>query len=129
METTFEKQTLFFNSNATKPISFRIRQLKKLKSVLKTYEPELSQAIFQDFQKGGFNTFLTEFTGLYTELDKAIKKLHRWAKTRRVGTNLLNVPGSCYIMPEPLGVCLIIGAWNYPDQPDHRTGHFCNGCR
>jgi aldehyde dehydrogenase (NAD+) len=27
---------------------------------------------------------------------------------------MLNVPGSCYIMPEPLGVCLIIGAWNYP---------------
>ena len=27
---------------------------------------------------------------------------------------MLNVPGTCYVIPEPLGVCLIIGAWNYP---------------
>ena len=114
MEAIINNQKSYFNSNTTKPLSFRLGQLKKLKSVLKNYEPELSQAIFQDFQKGGFNTFLTEFTGLYTELDRAIKKLYRWAKIRRVGTNLLNVPGSCYVIPEPLGVCLIIGAWNYP---------------
>ena len=27
---------------------------------------------------------------------------------------MLNFPGHSYIMPEPMGVCLIIGAWNYP---------------
>ena len=114
MEAIIEKQKEFFFSNATKPISFRIEQLKKLQSVLKSYEPLLAQAISQDYGKGSFNTFLTEFTGIYDDLIKTIKKLKKWTKLKRVGTNMLNVPGTCYVIPEPLGVCLIIGAWNYP---------------
>jgi aldehyde dehydrogenase (NAD+) len=114
MGTIIQQQKEYFNTNATKPLSYRIGHLKKLKTVLKNYEGELSGAIFRDFQKGGFNTFLTEFSGLYVELNQAIKKLNRWAKVRRVRTNLLNFPCGSYIMPEPLGVCLIIGAWNYP---------------
>lgn len=31
-------------------------------------------------------------------------------------TNLLNMPASSYIKPEPLGVSLVIGPWNYPYQ-------------
>ena len=27
---------------------------------------------------------------------------------------MLNFPGRSYITPEPLGVSLVIGAWNYP---------------
>jgi aldehyde dehydrogenase (NAD+) len=114
MEAIVQKQKLYFNTYKTRPLSFRIGQLKKLKSVLRGYEQELTEAIFRDFQKGGFNVFLTEFTGLYADLDKAIKKINTWAKTRRVGTNLFNRPGSSLILPEPLGVCLIIAAWNYP---------------
>jgi aldehyde dehydrogenase (NAD+) len=114
MEAIINKQRLYFNSNATKPLLFRIAQLKKLKSVLLSYEKELTLAIFQDFQKGSFNTYLTEFTGLYVDLNAGIKKLRKWTKIKRVGTNMLNVPGSSYIMPEPLGVCLVISAWNYP---------------
>ncbi len=114
MEAIVQKQKQYFNNNTTRPLSFRIGQLKKLKSVLIRYEQELTKAISLDFQKGGFNTFLTEFTGLYVDLDKTIQKVSKWAKTRRVGNNLLNVPGSSLIIPEPLGVCLIIAAWNYP---------------
>ena len=29
---------------------------------------------------------------------------------------MLNFPARSYIIPEPLGVCLVIGAWNYPYQ-------------
>jgi aldehyde dehydrogenase (NAD+) len=114
MNALINKQKNYFNSNITKPLTFRTEQLKKLKSVLKSYEQELTDAVFKDFGKGKFNTFLTEFSGTYSGLDKAIRKLRRWARIKRVGTNMVNFPASSYIMPEPLGVCLIIGAWNYP---------------
>ena len=114
MEEIVKRQRAFFNANATKSIPFRLAQLTKLKSVLLSHEQQLTHAIFQDFQKGGFNTFLTEFTGLYVDLNTNIKTLRKWAKIKRVGTNWLNLPGRSYIMPEPLGVCLIISAWNYP---------------
>jgi aldehyde dehydrogenase (NAD+) len=114
MEAIFNKQKGFFNSNATKPIGYRIDQLKKMKTVLKAWEPELTRAIYQDFQKGAFNTYLTEFLGIYVDLDATIKNLRSWASTKRVENNMLNFPGKSYVIPEPLGVCLVIGAWNYP---------------
>ena len=53
---------------------------------------------------------------IYSEINTACKKLHKWASKKRVTTNFLNFPGKSYIIPEPLGVTLIIGEWNYPYQ-------------
>lgn len=114
MKVIIEQQRAYFNSNQTKPVRFRKEQLIKLKAVLKSCEQELTEAVYKDFQKGTFNTFLTEFTGLYSELDNAIRNVKKWAKIKRMSTNILNLPGGSYQIPEPLGVCLVIGAWNYP---------------
>jgi aldehyde dehydrogenase (NAD+) len=114
MRTLIDQQKAYFNSNATKPVAFRLEQLKKLRNVLKVNEPKLTEAVYKDFQKGSFNTFLTEFAGVYTALNDAIKNLSKWAKVKRAGTGMVNSPGSSYIIPEPLGVALVIGSWNYP---------------
>jgi len=114
MKTIVENQRIYFNSNKTKSVSFRIEQLKKLKSVIKEHEEELTAAIFKDFQKGKFNTFLTELSGIYVELDNTIKQVSKWAKSKRVPSNWFNFLARSYQVPEPLGVSLIIGAWNYP---------------
>src|SRR5450432_1042899 len=114
MNSLIEKQKDYFNNNQTKPVEFRIKQLKKLQHLLKTKESLLYDAIYTDFKKSGFDIYLTEFAVLYNELDIAIRDVKRWAKIKRVRTNMVNFPGSSYIIPEPLGVCLIIGAWNYP---------------
>jgi aldehyde dehydrogenase (NAD+) len=114
MKAVVDQQRQYFNSKQTKPVEFRKEQLTKLKSVLKSYEQELTEAVHKDFQKGSFNTFLTEFSGLYAELDNAIKNVKKWARIKRLPTNILNSPGGSYQIPEPLGVCLVIGAWNYP---------------
>ena len=111
-----EKQRLFFNSNSTKDIAFRIGQLKKLREVLKQHEAALYKAIYADFKKSEFETYTTELLLIYNDIDEAIQKLHNWSKTKRVKTNLFNFPGKSFIIPEPLGLSLIIGAWNYPYQ-------------
>lgn len=111
-----QAQNAYFNTNVTKSVDFRVKQLKKLKSVLEENEGKLNEAINSDFKKSVFDTFTTELSFLYIEIDEAIKKVSKWAKRMRVGTNLLNFPGKSYIYPEPLGTCLVIGAWNYPIQ-------------
>ena len=45
------KQRKFFDTNKTKEASFRIKQLKKFKILLKENENLLYTAIFQDFGK------------------------------------------------------------------------------
>jgi aldehyde dehydrogenase (NAD+) len=116
MLTLVANQRAYFNSNATKSVAFRIQQLKRLRSVLKANEPAIFEAIYSDYQKSDFDSFLTEFIVLYDDLEVAIRKVSRWAKTQRARTNLLNWPASSYIIPEPLGITLVIGAWNYPIQ-------------
>ncbi len=108
------KQREYFNSNETKDVRFRITQLKKLRSLLHQNEPAFYEAIYKDFKKSEFDTYSTELGFVYHEIDEAIKKLPAWSKRKRAKTNLINIPGRSYIIPEPLGVCLVIGAWNYP---------------
>lgn len=55
-----------------------------------------------------------ETLGLEGEINLALEKLAEWAAPRPVEKNLLTVSDEVYIQPEPLGLVLIIGAWNYP---------------
>ena len=110
------QQKKFFNANSTKKVSLRIETLKKLKSVIKENEQELYTAIYTDFKKSKFETYLTEISIIYRELNDAIRNLKKWSKQKRVRTNLANLPAKSYIIPEPLGTVLVISAWNYPYQ-------------
>lgn len=61
-----------------------------------------------------FGTPLYETLGVEGEINMAISKLSEWATPRPVTKNLLTISDQVYIQPEPLGLVLIIGAWNYP---------------
>ena len=110
------QQKSFFNSNATKEVNLRIETLKKLKLILKENEDKLYTAIYDDFKKSKFETYITELSLIYNELNDAIRNLKKWSKQKRVRTNLANFPAKSYIIPEPLGTILVISAWNYPYQ-------------
>ncbi len=116
MQEIVQLQREFFNSNISRDISFRKEQLRNLLSLLKSNEAELCEAIHTDFGKSEFETIATELEVVYKDIRKTLKHLHRWAEERRIPTNLLNFPGRSYLRSEPLGVSLIIGAWNYPYQ-------------
>lgn len=109
-------QRNYFNSNATKPVAFRLARLNKLKGILESNETLIQEAIYKDFGKGSFETFLTEFFFVNDELKTAIKDLEEWARPKPINTDILNAPAKSYIIPEPLGVSLVIAPWNYPYQ-------------
>jgi aldehyde dehydrogenase (NAD+) len=111
-----EKQRAFAAAGTAKDINFRKQQLHKLKSIIKENEPLLYQAIHKDIRKSKFETYLTELALIYHEIDTAIKRVSKWAKPQKVKTDLANQPGKSFIIPEPYGTTLIIGAWNYPYQ-------------
>jgi aldehyde dehydrogenase (NAD+) len=116
MQALVAAQRSFFNSNATKPVAFRIAQLRKLRRLLEAHETALQDAIRLDYGKELFETFLTEFFLLYEELRLAIENIELWSRPQPVAINALNAPGSASVLPEPLGVGLVIGPWNYPYQ-------------
>jgi aldehyde dehydrogenase (NAD+) len=72
--------------------------------------------MFDDFRKPEFETVMTETGIVLNELNMAIRKVRRWAKSRSVRPVLVNFPATCRIYKEPYGTVLIIAPWNYPFQ-------------
>uniref|UniRef100_A0A493TQ37 Aldehyde dehydrogenase family 3 member A2 n=1 Tax=Anas platyrhynchos platyrhynchos TaxID=8840 RepID=A0A493TQ37_ANAPP len=62
----------------------------------------------------GHNAYSHEVMGVLGELAQAMENLPSWAAPQPVKKNLLTMRDEAYIYPEPLGVVLVIGAWNYP---------------
>ena len=106
----------FFNSGRTKDISFRIRQLKLLKKVIKKNEKEITEALKKDLQKPPLTSFATEIGLVIKEIDLFLKNIKGWAKTEKVKTSFMHFWSRSYIYKEPYGVVLIFSPWNYPFQ-------------
>lgn len=109
-----EQQKTYFKSGATKSAEFRIHQLKTLKKLLVEHEEELSLAVYNDFKKSEFETYVTEIGVIHNEINFAIKHVKKWARPIRVSTSLINFPSRNYTIAEPYGSVLIIAPWNYP---------------
>lgn len=116
MKEIITAQRNFFDTHATKNLHFRRKQLKILQQALEKNESLLHEAIYRDFKKSEFDNYTTELSLLYKDIIEARSNIFKWARTKPVSTGILNFPASSYIIPEPLGVSLVIGAWNYPYQ-------------
>ncbi|KAM9614943.1 aldehyde dehydrogenase family 3 member A2-like isoform 2-T8 [Morphnus guianensis] len=103
-----------FNSGRCRSLEFRMQQLKALERMVQEKEEEILAAIKADLHKSGHNAYSHEILGVLGELALAMDKLPSWAAPQPVKKNLLTMRDEAYICLEPLGVVLIIGAWNYP---------------
>jgi aldehyde dehydrogenase (NAD+) len=103
-----------FDSGITRDLSWRISQLNALQTFLIEREREIAAAVHHDFRKSAAETFLTETGYLRGEIRFALKHLISWMKPRKVFIPLIYQPSKASYSPEPYGVVLIIGAWNYP---------------
>ncbi len=110
------RQRKFFQSGKTRSLSFRRAQLEKLRQAIKTLEPEIYQALAKDLRKSPFEAYGSEIGFVYEELKIVLNGLSEWAEPQCIGTPLPLMPGSSKVYPEPKGVILIIGPWNYPFQ-------------
>nr|XP_015223297.1 PREDICTED: fatty aldehyde dehydrogenase-like [Lepisosteus oculatus] len=103
-----------FLTGRSRPLEFRVRQLKALQRFITEREKEIAAALKKDLNKSQFATPLYELMGLEAEIALTLERLAEWAAPRPVEKTLLTLSDQVYIQPEPLGVVLVIGAWNYP---------------
>ncbi len=109
------RQREFFATGQTLPISFRIEQLKKLKTLIQSHEQEIMDALNKDLRKPPMEAYLTEIGLVIDEINFIIKNLKKWAKPQKTATPFpLLWPGISKIYFEPYGCVLIIGPYNYP---------------
>ena len=105
-----------FETGATRPLDFRRSQLQKFHAALERHEPELLSALQTDLRKSPFQGYATELGLVQAEIRHALKHLHRWAAPQTCKTPWFVTPARGWVQPEPFGVALILGPWNYPAQ-------------
>ncbi|WP_337841702.1 aldehyde dehydrogenase family protein [Rheinheimera sp.] len=115
-QTPFQQQQQYFASGASRSLQWRRQQLQAMRQMLQNHQQEWQEALQQDLGKAPFESWLTEIAYLDAEIRHTLKQLKKWSKARRVKAPLMLWPSMAYVQPEPYGVMLIIGAWNYPLQ-------------
>lgn len=105
-----------FRSGRTRPLAWRTAQLRGLERLIAEGEDEVLQAMADDFGKPRFEAWMADLAPVAAEAAHLRRHLGRWSRPRRVWPGTVNLPGSAWTVPEPLGAVLVISPWNYPVQ-------------
>lgn len=105
-----------FQSGITRSREWREAQLDGIARFLKDKQEEILLALETDLGKPRFESLSAEIFSVEWEATHAKKRLKQWMMPQKVPTPLLHQPARSWIQKEPLGVVLVMGAWNYPVQ-------------
>lgn len=103
-----------FAAGRTRPLAWRKAQLAALERMMRDEEPRILEALHKDMRKPAIEAWSADINYVTQEARHALAHLEEWTAEEPVRTNLINMPGASKVVREPLGVVLIIGAWNYP---------------
>nr|CAD1824610.1 unnamed protein product [Ananas comosus var. bracteatus] len=133
-----------FESGRTRVYEWREAQIRAIARMIAEREGEITMALRDDLAKPEIESYLHEVDELSLSLsldlflfalffpishDKlfmmqvsmaksscmfALKELTNWVKPEKVKSSITTYPSTAEIVSEPLGVVLVISAWNYP---------------
>ena len=106
------------NFNLDKPTSLKWRkqQLKQLLKLCNEGRKEIHEALYKDLHKSATEADITEIDLVMSEIYHALEHVEHWMKPVSTKSTALNLPCSSELYYDPLGVVLIMSAWNYPFQ-------------
>lgn len=106
-----------FRSHKTKDVQYRLKQLRKLYWGIVDLQAQFIEALNRDLGMSAFEAELTELDFILEDLRFCLNNLEKWVKEERVsGMNPAFFILNHRIRKEPLGTCLVIGAYNFPVQ-------------
>lgn len=110
-----KKQKDYFNSGTTLSISFRIKQLKRLKKTLLDNQDLLIEALYLDLGRCESEAYLFDIASTLVEINENIKNVKKWAKKEVHYSGLLAFPSTkTYVYKMPYGVSAIVSPFNFP---------------
>lgn len=105
-----------FRTGRTLSYNWRISQLNHLQALLEENQDEIIDALHQDLHKPRFESAFTEIIVCVKEIIDMKRNLARLMKPKSSPRDLVTSTAKLEIRSDPYGVCLVMGAWNYPFQ-------------
>ncbi|KAJ3265992.1 Aldehyde dehydrogenase [Chytriomyces hyalinus] len=101
-----------FDSNKTKSIEWRRDQLTRLFRFVTDKQDLILEAVAKDNQKS-YGEIGSEMAVVNNEIAMALHNLDEWTQPKKCKPSLATITDRVEVRHEPLGVVLIIGAWNF----------------
>ncbi|MFD9460351.1 aldehyde dehydrogenase family protein [Streptomyces sp. NPDC060027] len=106
-----------FRSGRTKPVAWRVDQLRRLRELLNSHGEDLAAALHEDLGKSSTEAFRTEIDFTVREIDHTLEHLDGWLRPESAPVPAhLGEDATAWTRYDPLGVVLVIAPWNYPLQ-------------
>ncbi|GFO26822.1 aldehyde dehydrogenase, partial [Plakobranchus ocellatus] len=105
-----------FMSGKTKSLEWRVTQLKAIINLIDENTEKICATLYEDLHKHKNESMLLESSICKNEAILFINNLAEWMKPQKAAKALAYMMDNACVQKEPLGVTLIIGAWNYPIQ-------------
>ncbi|XP_035690765.1 aldehyde dehydrogenase, dimeric NADP-preferring-like isoform X1 [Branchiostoma floridae] len=116
MSMTAIVQHLRENVGKMRSVEYRREQLRALLRCIDENLDRWIEVLRKDLHKPKMECMGMEVNYTRNELIVHLNNLDEWTKPEYVKKELPQMRDECYIQYEPLGVILVIGAWNYPVQ-------------
>jgi aldehyde dehydrogenase (NAD+) len=104
----------YFLAGKTRPVEWREAQLAALQALMTERAEDFFDALWKDLRRNRIDADLTDVKFIADEGAYARRRLRRWMRPLCESTPLIMAPGHTRVRFDPLGIGLIIGAWNYP---------------
>jgi aldehyde dehydrogenase (NAD+) len=120
VDDVFKQLENAFEKNATNRVcdkgrwdyAWRIQQLYGLRDFITENRDMFLEAAKADIGRSK-SEFVLEIGATLGDIDCMLNGLKRWMSKKKAKTPLWMQPASSYVIAEPLGVCLVLGAFNY----------------
>ncbi|KAL5831981.1 hypothetical protein ACOSQ4_017335 [Xanthoceras sorbifolium] len=114
IERDVEDMREYYSSGITKSASWRKSQLEKLLILLKEEQLEIFKALKKDLGKHHVEAFRDEIGTVIKSINYALQNLKAWMSSKTAKLPKIAVLSHAEVVPEPLGLVLVISSWNFP---------------
>ncbi|XP_059439079.1 aldehyde dehydrogenase family 3 member F1 [Corylus avellana] len=103
-----------FRSGRTRSVAWRKTQLRALLDLIRDKEDLIFEALHQDLGKHPVEAYRDEVGVVTKSATYSLSNVEKWMAPKKGDLPLLFFPAKGEVLPEPLGVVLIFGSWNFP---------------
>lgn len=103
-----------FATGKTRSYGWRVAQLQGVQRFMNENESKIAAALAADLGRHIFEAVGLEIVPVTMEITHILEHLKSWMKPTYTDVPAMMQPASSEIVSDPYGVCLIMGAFNYP---------------